>query len=261
MNNTPSIEEVEKFWSSSPCNIRHSKKQIGTEEYFREVDRKKLMVEPHILRFSEFPKWKGKKVLEIGCGIGTTATLFVENGADYTGVELSKSSLDLTKKRFGVFDQKGQFYLGNAEVLSSFLAANKYDLVYSFGVIHHSPNPKAILREARKFMHKDSLLKVMIYAKHSWKNCMIENGFDQPEAVSGCPIAHTYTNQEANELFSDFEIISMEQDHIFPYRIPEYKNNEYKRQPWFEAMPDDMFKALEKHFGWHMLITAKLRDE
>ena len=65
MNRTEiKIDDVEKFWSSSPCNIRHSKKEQGTIEYFDEVERKKFVVEPHIISFSEFGRWNGKRVLE-----------------------------------------------------------------------------------------------------------------------------------------------------------------------------------------------------
>ena len=253
------IEEVKKFWDSRPCNIRHSSKEIGSKEYFDEVEKKKFFVEPHIIEFSGFNKWKGKKVLEIGCGIGTVAINFARNGADYTGVELSEESINLTKRRFEVYGQQGNFYLGNAEDLSNFLPVQEYDMVYSFGVIHHSPHPEKIIGEIKKYMGKNSVLKMMLYSKISWKNFMIEAGFDQPEAQTGCPIAFTYTEEEIQDLLDGFEIIELKKGHIFPYQIEPYKRNEYLKQPWFEAMPEAMFKALEKNLGWHTLITAKLK--
>ncbi len=65
-----SIDAIREFWNRRPCNIRHSKLEVGTREYFNEVERKKF-VESHIPSFAQFPRWKGKKVLAIGCGIGT----------------------------------------------------------------------------------------------------------------------------------------------------------------------------------------------
>jgi SAM-dependent methyltransferase len=254
------IDDVKNYWDNRPCNVRHSSKELGSKEYYDEVEVKKFFVEPHILSFTDFPSWKGKKVLEIGCGIGTAAVNFARHGADYTGVELSEESLKLTQKRFEVYDLCGSFHLGNAEHLSTFLPeGSKFDLVYSFGVIHHSPNPSNIIKQIANHMHKDSVLKIMLYAKNSWKAFMIEEGIDQPEAQSGCPIAFTYTKEEAQELLGErYNIIDIQQDHIFPYKIEPYRQSEYIKVPWFANMPEDMFKALENKLGWHMLITAKV---
>lgn len=256
---TATIEEVKKFWDDRPCNVRHSSKEIGTKDYFNEVERKKFFVEPHILGFTNFEEWKGKKVLEIGCGLATAGINFAFSGADYTGVELSESSLELANKRFEVFEQTGKFYSGNAEELSSFVPVETYDLIYSFGVIHHSPYPEKIISEIKKYMNENSVLKIMLYAKDSWKNYMIDSGLDQPEAQYGCPIAKTYTKQDVVELLEGYEVLSIEQDHIFPYQVEPYKKGEYIKQPWFESMPPEMFRTLEKNLGWHLLITAKLK--
>jgi SAM-dependent methyltransferase len=172
---------------------------------------------------------------------------------------LSESSLELAKTRFEVFEQTGKFYSGNAEELSSFVPVEPYDLIYSFGVIHHSPYPEKIISEIKKYMNENSVLKIMLYAKDSWKNYMIESGLDQPEAQYGCPIANTYTKQDVIELLDGYEVLSIEQDHIFPYQIESYKKGDYVKQPWFESMPPKMFRVLEKNLGWHLLITAKLK--
>ena len=256
---TITIEEVKKFWNDRPCNIKHSSKELGTMEYFDEVELKKFRAEPHILKFTEFPQWKNKKVLEVGCGLGTVGINFALNSADYTGVELSKESLEIAKKRFEVYNQSGKFYLGNAEELSSFVHIETYDLIYSFGVIHHSPHPEKIISEIKKYMNENSVLKIMLYAKDSWKNYMIDAGLDQPEAQYGCPIANTYTKQDVVKLLDGYEVLSIEQDHIFPYQVEPYKLGEYIKQPWFDVMPTEMFETLEKNLGWHLLITAKLK--
>ena len=86
---------------------------------------------------------------------------------------------------------------------------------------------------------------------------MIEAGLDQPEAQNGCPIALTYDDQEVREFLSQFNITEIRNDHIFPYIVSKYINYEYEYEPWFKAMPADMFKALEKAMGWHKLITCQ----
>ena len=254
----PGIEAVEAYWDARPCNIRHSAKAVGSREYFDEVEARKHFVEPHIPGFAQFERWAGKRVLEVGCGIGTAAVNFARQGADYTGVELSSSSLELTRKRLDVYGLKGRLLLCNAEELSRYVESNHYDLVYSFGVIHHSPNQRAIVEEIRKVLHKNGEFRCMLYAKNSWKDIMIEAGFDQPEAQQGCPYATTYTLEMVRELFSGlFEVVSASQAHIFPYVVDKYVKYEYELQPWFKAMPAEMFASLERRLGWHMLIVGR----
>lgn len=257
----PNIDDVKKFWNDRPCNVRHSSRPLGTREYFDEVELKKFTAESHIPAFCEFDRWRGKRVLEIGCGIGTMAVNFARAGANYTGVELSETSLALTRQRFDVYELSGKFYQGNAELLTDFVPIEPYDLVFTWGVIHHSPNPHKILQQARHYMQPGTVLKVMVYASNSWKNYMIEAGFDQPEAQYGCPIAYTYTEQQLLDMVgTGFEVENMYQDHIFPYEIESYKQGLYVRQPWFMHMPEQMFQALEKRLGWHLMLTTKLKD-
>jgi ubiquinone/menaquinone biosynthesis C-methylase UbiE len=190
-----SLIEVENYWNNRPCNIRHSPAEIGTLEYFNQVEERKYFVEPHILKFADFASWKNKSVLEIGCGIGTDAVNFSRAGANYTGLELSEESLLLTQKRFEIFGLKGEFVLGNAEELQKVIN-RKFDLVYSFGVLHHTPSIDNALKSIRKICHDQTVFKFMVYAKNSIKYAMIQNGIDQPEAQSGCPIANVYQSEE-----------------------------------------------------------------
>src|SRR6267143_4247758 len=150
-HNVP-LEAVQTYWNARPCNLRHSTKPIGTAEYFNEVEWRKYLVEPHIPRFAEFERWRGKKVLEIGCGIGTDTINFARHGAYVTAVDLSDKSLEVARRRASVYEllDRIKFYQGNSEELSRFLPVERYDLVYSFGVIHHTPHPGAVLDELRK---------------------------------------------------------------------------------------------------------------
>lgn len=253
------ISVVQSYWDRRPCNIRHSTREVGTADYFNDVETRKYFVEPHIPGFAQFERWRGKRVLEVGCGIGTDAVNFARAGALYTGVELSSVSLDLARRRFDVFGLKGRFVAGNAEELDRLVERDSFDLVYSFGVIHHTPDPRAVIAAIRKIVQPSGEVRIMLYNRDSWKAAMIGAGFDQPEAQSGCPIAFTYSDDEVRRLMAGFEILSLTNDHIFPYIPEKYVNYEYEVQPWFRAMPEGMFKALERAFGWHKLIVAQPR--
>jgi len=256
----PSLTDVKNFWDSRPCNLRHSSSPIGTKKYFDEVEERKYFVEPHIKSFADFFSWQGKTVLEIGCGIGTDAVNFARAGAFYTGIELSTESMKITKDRFKVYGLDGRFLEGNAEVLDELFHGEKFDLIYSFGVLHHTPNIQKALNSISGLLHQESVFKMMVYAKNSWKNAMIEEGLDQPEAQFGCPIANTYTKREVDLLLrsAGLSVVNLEQDHIFPYVVESYLNYEYEIQPWFKAMPPEVFRALERRLGWHMLVESKL---
>jgi len=268
-----SITDVQHYWDERPCNIRHSPKPVGSKEYFDEVEARKYLVEPHIPAFADFDRWRGKRVLEVGCGIGTDSINFARAGARLTAVDLSSESLRIARERakvMGVADRM-DFRQANAEELTSVIDEGPYDLVYSFGVIHHTPNPEAALAQMRSLTAPGGTLKLMIYHRRSWKAFWIlafeERGrfwradeliAKHSEAQTGCPVTYTYTRGEARELVerNGFTIRDLHVDHVFPYRIRDYVEYRYVKEPYFRWMPDSLFHAFERRFGWHLLITA-----
>jgi len=108
-------------------------------------------------------------------------------------------------------------------------------------------------------MSQESEFRLMLYAKNSWKRIMIDAGLDQPEAQAGCPIAFTYTADEIRSLLEGFDVLSIEQDHIFPFAVEKYVQYEYEILPWFASMPRELFRAMERNLGWHCLVVSTLR--
>jgi SAM-dependent methyltransferase len=255
-NKSPSLDDVINYWNNQPCNIKHSSKDINTLQYFEEVSKKRYFVESHIPGFAGFDKYNDKNVLEVGCGIGTDAQEFAKNGAIYKGIDLTAKSIDICKNRFKLFNLNGVFEIGNIEEYCS--ANNTYDLIYSFGVLHHTPNIDNALINIYNMLKPNGEFKCMLYAKNSWKYFKILYGLDQYEAQNNVPIANTYTHDEVNELFAkhNFKNISIIQTHIFPYKIPEYKQGKYIKEDYFESMPSELFKCLNKNLGWHLCITC-----
>ena len=269
-----SIADVQQYWDARPCNIRHSTKPVGSKEYFDEVEARKYLVEPHIPAFAEFERWKGKRVLEVGCGIGTDSINFARAGAQLTAVELSGESLRIAAQRadvMGVADRI-RFVQGNAEELTSVLDDGPYDLVYSFGVVHHTLHPDRALAEMRALMAPGGTLKLMVYHRRSWKVFWIVAALGQgrvwktdelvaehSEAETGCPVTFSYTRSGGRELVenSGFRVRDLRVDHVFPYRIRDYVEYRYVREPYFRWMPEPLFRAFERRFGWHLLVTAE----
>jgi ubiquinone/menaquinone biosynthesis C-methylase UbiE len=268
------INEVKKFWNDRPCNLKHSQKQIGTKEYFDEVEKRKYFVEPHIPEFAEFKHWRMKNVLEIGCGIGTDTINFARNQAKkVTAVDLSETSLEIARKRAKLyrFEKVIRFYQANAENLSKTVPVEKYDLIYSFGVIHHTPHPKKVIAEIKKYMDKNSVMKIMVYHRFSWKVIWIILKYGQgafwltdkliakySEAQTGCPVTYSYTKKSIEKLLKGMKIIDIQIEHIFPYSIPEYKKYQYNKVWYFRYLPQPFFNWLESKLGWHLCVTAKL---
>ena len=251
------IESVKEYWNKQPCNINHSKQLLFSEEYFNEVERKKYLVEKHIPAFADFNKYKGLKVLEIGCGIGTDAINFARAGAFYYGVDLTEKSIEITKQRFNLFSLSYQsLKVSNGENIDELYPNIKFDLIYSFGVIHHTPNPQAIIDNAYKLLVQGGEFKFMVYNKLSWKYEMIKHCGVQFEAQPNCPIANTYDEREIYNMLKQYKDISIKIDHLFPYKIEPYKNNIFEKEEYFELMPPEIFDFIESKFGFHLLVSC-----
>ncbi len=256
------LSKVKRYWNKQPCNIKFSSKKKLSKEYFKDITKKKYFVEKHIPSFAEFKKYKNKKVLEIGCGIGTDAVEFIKHGAIYTGIDYSDESIKIAKKRIEVLNLNNKnpnIFVDNAEQLKLVKKLNiKFDLIYSFGVIHHTPNMMNCFKSIYKIANKKTIIKIMLYAENSYKNMLISSSPYRYEAQKGCPVVYKINEIELKKFIKNkFKIIDIKQDFIFPYKIKPYKKNKYIKIDHFKNMPKKIFKTLEKNIGEHMLIQLK----
>jgi ubiquinone/menaquinone biosynthesis C-methylase UbiE len=159
------ITEVRQFWNAKPCQSDLSNAS-QRRQYFEEISQKRYnRREWFVPTVADFPAYKGKKMLEIGCSIATDGLEFAKAGADYTGVDLTPHSIELAKERFQIFDVTGNFVVANAENLP--FPDESFDHVYSWGVIHHAPYPEKIARQIHRVLKKGGTFTVMLYNRNS----------------------------------------------------------------------------------------------
>lgn len=159
-------KKIRDYWNNRPCCSGLSKAVWGTKEFFEHVDLYKDAYEPFTDKIAGYPKWKNKKVLEIGVGLGKDFSRFCANGAFSTGIDLTAESLDLTKKRLEIFGLKGNLCLADAENLP--FKDNVFNLIFSWGVLHHTPDTQKAVDQVYRCLKPGGEAIVMLYNKFSF---------------------------------------------------------------------------------------------
>jgi len=161
---------VKEFWQQAACG-EEALLDSPTKEGFRRQSELRYQLEPFILEFAEFDKYRSKKVLEIGVGLGADHQKFAEAGADLYGIDLTERAINLVQQRFQLMGLCSQLSVGDAEQLE--FADEIFDLVYSWGVIHHSPDTPKAAKEILRVLKPGGEFKVMIYHKYSFVGYML----------------------------------------------------------------------------------------
>jgi SAM-dependent methyltransferase len=159
-------ERVRAFWQEHPCGSKFSDAEIGTREFFDRVEQHRYEKEWHIPAAADFASTCGLRVLEIGCGLGTDGLQFARAGADYTGVDLTEAAVGLARKNFESAGTPGEFRVSDAENLD--FADESFDIVYSHGVLHHTPDIEAAVREVHRVLKPGGRAIVMLYHRGSY---------------------------------------------------------------------------------------------
>lgn len=161
----PEKVHVRDFWDRTPCGTRGNPHPVGTRDFFDWIEREREEREPFIARFARWPEWRDRAVLEMGVGAGTDFIKFARAGACVTGVDLSTASLALAHARMKIEGLRGRLVVGDVERLP--IPSASFDFVYSWGVIHHTPNTAAAAREVVRVLKPGGHFCVMIYHRRS----------------------------------------------------------------------------------------------
>src|SRR5437870_5473495 len=159
-------KQVRAFWQAHPCGTKFSDAETGTREFYDRIETHRYEKEWHIPEAADFAGARGLRVLEIGCGMGTDGAQFARAGADYTGVDLTEAAIELARKRFELSDLHGNFQVADAENLE--FPDESFDLVYSHGVLHHTPDTARAVREIHRVLKPGGRAIVMLYHRGSY---------------------------------------------------------------------------------------------
>jgi SAM-dependent methyltransferase len=202
-----SKQQVREFWNADPCGTRYLQGKQDFDAHARE----RYRLEPFIFEFADFHKAHGLKVLEIGVGMGADYLQWLKAGTQATGVDLSAASIERARQRCDAEGLKSELRVGDAEKLP--FPDNSFDVVYSYGVMHHSPNTPQCVHEAWRVLKPGGQARIMIYHHRSVTGAMLwlrygtiglkslrRTVFDHLES----PGTKSYTVAEARQLMSEF---------------------------------------------------------
>ena len=160
------VERVRAFWDTEACGTHFVTHFSNDRDFFSKYREFRYRTEWHIPEFAAFAEAAGKQVLEIGCGNGTDGVVFALSGAAYTGVDLTVEAVEATRRHFAVEGLRGVFRQENCERLS--FASDSFDIVYSFGVLHHTPMPEQAVAEVYRVLKPGGTARIMLYHRHSF---------------------------------------------------------------------------------------------
>jgi len=255
--------QVQNQWNNNPVGSETARSaQPQTLEWFQEVERYRYEVyAPWMPRVMEFAEHRGEQVLEIGGGMGTDLAQFAKNGAIVTDVDLSGGHLDIAQQNFQRRGLDGRFIHHDAESLP--FDSDTFDLVYSNGVIHHTPNTHRTVAEILRVLKPGGRAIVMVYAENSlqyWRNLVWHYGLKNGDLASRSmgdimsrsvertgndarPLVKVYTKARLRALFRDFTDIRIVQRQISPELVPRRLR---------VALP-----LVERLAGWNLIIKAR----
>lgn len=196
-------ERVRSFWQAHPCGTKFSDAEMGTREFFERVEAHRYAKEWHIPDAADFAGARGLRVLEIGCGLGTDGAQFAKAGACYTGIDLTEAAIDLARKRFEVSCLPGEFRVADAEHLD--FADDSFDLVYSHGVLHHTPDTARAVQEIHRVLKPGGRAIVMLYHRGSYNyrvgiRMLRRAGAGLLKSESGIRVVHRLTGEPLDSL-------------------------------------------------------------
>jgi ubiquinone/menaquinone biosynthesis C-methylase UbiE len=253
-------------WTQDPCGAVHGEHEFGTREFFDTVERHRYTeYGPWMPQLMGFDKFRGARLLEIGCGMGTDLLQFARGGACCTGIDLTPRSIEITRHRFRLYDADGAFMISDGEHLP--FRDESFDVVYSNGVLHHTPDTAGAIREVHRVLRPGGTAKVMLYHRNSlnyWGDIVLRRGVVRGDFLRGQsvaeimsrivefsshdarPLVKVYSRKEARDLFSLFRDVRIDVEQLLRAELRFLS----------PLVSEAMLERLRKRIGWNVIVTA-----
>ncbi len=252
-NNTHLITTISAYWDEHIHDLEIASHPIGTAGFFQELDEyrfDKLRYLPEVVDFKAF---KGKSVLEVGCGVGIDLVRFARAGAKVTGVDLSPTAVQLAKQNFEQQNLTADLMVMNGEALQ--LANDTFDFVYAHGVLQYTADPNQMINEIHRVLRPDGQAIIMVYNTYSWLLALSKIMKVELEHEDA-PVIRTYSIKEFKQMLRPFASVK-----IVPERFPVpsrlhhgLKATLYNKL--FVGLFNSLPRAWVRPLGWHLMAFA-----
>lgn len=250
----PTIDDVREYWNRHIHDLDITRHPVGSRGFFDDLDQYHFEKLHHLLRLVAFDGYRGRMVLEVGCGAGVDLARFARGGATVAGVDLAASAIDLARANFEQQGLDGRFEIADGERLP--FPANSFDLVYAHGVVQYTVDPRRLVEECRRVLKPGGEAVFQVYNRISWLNALsklMQVGLEHDDA----PVLQKFSIGEFRRLLDGFR-----EAKIVPERFPVKSR---LHGGWKGAVYNGLFvgafnavpRALVRRFGWHLLAFCR----
>ena len=248
------LGRVQTYWNERIHDLEMTEHAPGTAEFFADLDEyrfDKLRYLPNVVAFDGYA---GKKLLELGCGIGTDLVRFAKGGAEVTGVDLSETALGLAQKNARQAEVTMRLELANGEDMP--FEDDAFDVVYGHGVLQYTAEPQKMVAECRRVLRSDGVAIFMVYNRISWLNGLSRLMHVELEHEDA-PVLKKYSIAEYRALLSEFSDVRIAPER-FPVKSRLHRgwkgfafNNLFVGT--FNTLPRSWVRPL----GWHLMAFCR----
>jgi len=246
--------DVKDYWNRHIHDLEITRHPVGSPGFFADLDEYHFEKLHHLLRLVDFDGYRGKQVLEVGCGAGTDLVRFARGGAHVTGVDLSSSAIALARQNFAQHGLEADLREADGEQLP--FANDSFDLVYAHGVVQYTPDDRALVRECHRVLKPGGQAVFQVYNRISWLNALSKL-MKVPLEHEDAPVLGRYSAAEFRTLLTEFKDVRVVEER-FP--VKSRLHGGWKGLAFntffvgtFNALP----RALVRRFGWHLLAFCR----